>query len=133
LILKKVTETNNVIIKPLTPFARHERGQTLLFNNDRTGEFILGYRVKGSISGRHYHKGGAPYKSPEQLVLISGSIQLKTIDLNTNNEEVVTIEEPSWMEIPVMVWHEVIAITDCIFLELNSINDCNIDTYKLEE
>lgn len=128
-----MTETSNIIIKPLKLFAKHERGQTLLFNNDRTGEFILGYRVKGSISGRHYHKGGAPYKSPEQLVLISGSIKLKTIDLNTKNEQVVIIDEPSWIEIPVMVWHEVLALTDSIFLELNSINDCNIDTYKLEE
>lgn len=120
-------------ITPITIFAEHERGKTLLLDNQRTGEFILGYRNKGSISGRHYHKGAAEYKNPEILFLITGSVQLKTIDLATNNEETVTIDTPSRIEIPAMVWHEVLALTDCIFLETNSINDCDIDTYRLED
>lgn len=122
-----------VKVEPINVFAEHERGKTLLFDNDRTGEFILGYRNKDSISGRHYHKGEAPYKAPEILFLISGSIQLKTIDLTTKQEQVQTIETPSRVEIPAMVWHEVLALTNCVFLETNSINDCDIDTYRLEE
>lgn len=121
------------IITPLHIFAEHDRGKTLLFDNHRTGEFILGYRNKNSISGRHYHKGEAANKNPEILILISGAIQLKTIDLKTNTEQTVEVKTPSRIEIPAMVWHEVIALTDCIFLETNSINDCDTDTYRLEE
>lgn len=122
-----------VNITPLTVYAEHERGKTLLFDNQRTGEFILGYRVKDSISGRHYHKGIADYKNPEMLILISGSIQLKTIELDTKNEQTVIVNEPSLIEIPAMVWHEVLALTDCVFLETNSIKDCEDDTHKLEQ
>jgi hypothetical protein len=122
-----------VNIAPLTLYAEHERGKTLLFNNERTGEFILGYRVKGSISGRHYHKGIAVYKNPEVLILISGSIQLKTIELDTKNEQTVIVDAPSRIEIAAMVWHEVLALTDCVFLETNSIKDCEDDTHKLEQ
>lgn len=120
-------------IEPLHIFAEHERGKTLLFDNERTGEFILGYRNKDSISGRHYHKGVALNKNPEILILISGAIQLKTIDLTTKKEQSTKIDTPSRIEIPAMVWHEVIALTDCVFLETNSINDCDTDTYRLEE
>ncbi len=120
-------------VEPLNIFVDHERGKTLLFNNKRTGEFILGYRNKDSISGRHYHKGEAANKKPEILILISGTIRLKTIDLSTHKEDIIIIDTPSRIEIPEMVWHEVKAITNCIFLETNSINDCDIDTYRLEE
>ncbi len=120
-------------IEPLRVFAEHDRGKTLLFDNQRTGEFILGYRNKNSISGRHYHKGTATNKDPEVLILIMGNIQLKTIDLNTKEEQTNIINKPSKIEIPAMVWHEVIALTDCVFLETNSINDCDTDTYRLEE
>lgn len=122
-----------VKVEPIKVFAEHDRGKNLLLDNQRTGEFILGYRNKDSISGRHYHKGEAPYKAPEILFLISGTIQLKTIDLATKQEQTQTIEVPSRIEIPAMVWHEVLALTDCVFLETNSINDCEIDTYRLEE
>ena len=124
---------NKVQITPLTVYAEHERGKTLLFDNQRTGEFILGYRVKDSISGRHYHKGTAAYKNPEVLILIYGSIQLKTIDLSNDNEQTVIIDKPSRIEIGAMVWHEVLALTDCVFLETNSIADCEADTHKLEQ
>jgi hypothetical protein len=122
-----------VNITPLTLYAQHERGKTLLFNNERTGEFILGYRVKDSVSGRHYHKGNAANKNPEVLILISGTIQLKTIELDTKNEQTVIVDVPSRIEIAAMVWHEVLALTDCVFLEMNSIKDCEDDTHKLEQ
>lgn len=122
-----------ITIEPLNVFAEHDRGKTLLFDNERTGEFILGYRNKDSISGRHYHKGSAPNKNPEILILISGSIQLKAIDLGDKSEQTVKVKTPSRIEISAMIWHEVIALTDCVFLETNSINDCDTDTYRLEE
>lgn len=122
-----------ITIEPLHVFAEHDRGKTLLFDNERTGEFILGYRNKDSVSGRHYHKGDALNKNPEILILISGVIQLKTINLSNKYEQIVKVETPSRIEIPAMIWHEVIALTDCVFLETNSINDCDTDTYRLEE
>lgn len=124
---------DTIKITPLTIYAQHERGKTLLFDNQRTGEFIIGYRVKDSISGQHYHKGLASYKGPEVLILITGSIQLKTINLTDKKEHIVIVKEPSRIEIPAMVWHEVLALTDCVFLEANSIADCEQDTHKLEQ
>lgn len=131
--MTKQQHSEMIIIEPLNVFAEHKRGKTLLFDNERTGEFILGYRNKNSVSGRHYHKGVAANKNPEILILISGAIQLKTIDLATKKEQIIKLEIPSRIEIPAMIWHEVIALTDCVFLETNSINDCDTDTYRLEE
>ena len=54
-----------------------ERGALHYFSTDRSGEFLLVYRNKGSISGQHYHKGISANKNPEDMLLVQGSLLLQ--------------------------------------------------------
>ena len=108
-----------------------ERGALHYFSTNRTGEFLLVYRNAGTISGQHYHKGKSPGKNPEQMLLVQGSIQMEWKNLLTGEKGDLTIEAPSRVIIEANVWHEVKALTDIIFLELNSLAEGSEDTYRL--
>ena len=108
-----------------------ERGALHYFNTNRTGEFLLVYRKAGTISGQHYHKGKSPGKNPEEMLLLQGSITMNWKNLQTNVSDTITIEAPSRVIIEANVWHEVKALTDIIFIELNSLVDGSEDTYRL--
>ena len=118
-----------------------ERGALHYFSTDRSGEFLLVYRNKGSVSGQHYHKGISANKNPEDMLLVQGSIILawKEIEgfkndgvengsLKSGEVEVVA---PARVLIPAGIWHQVTAQTDIIFIELNSLADGSEDTYRL--
>ncbi len=108
-----------------------ERGALHYFSTDRTGEFLLVYRKAGTISGQHYHKGKSPGKNPEEMLLLQGSITMNWKNLETNVSDTITIEAPSRVIIDANVWHEVKALTDIIFIELNSLVEGSEDTYLL--
>ena len=108
-----------------------ERGALHYFSTNRTGEFLLVYRNAGTISGQHYHKGKSPGKNPEEMLLLQGSITMNWKNLQTNVSDTITIEAPSRVIIDANVWHEVKAMTDIIFIELNSLVEGSEDTYRL--
>ena len=108
-----------------------ERGALHYFNTNRTGEFLLVYRNAGTISGQHYHKGNSPGKNPEEMLLLQGSITMNWKNLQTNVSDTIIIEAPSRVIIEANVWHEVKALTDIIFIELNSLVEGSEDTYRL--
>lgn len=108
-----------------------ERGALHYFSTNRTGEFLLVYRNAGTISGQHYHKGKSPGKNPEEMLLVQGSIHMEWKNLLTEEKGTLTIEAPSRVIIEANVWHEVKALTDIIFLELNSLAEGSEDTYRL--
>jgi dTDP-4-dehydrorhamnose 3,5-epimerase-like enzyme len=108
-----------------------ERGALHYFSTDRTGEFLLVYRKAGTVSGQHYHKGKSPGKNPEEMLLVQGSIVMNWKNLGTEEEGSLTIEAPSRVIIEANVWHEVKALTDIIFIELNSLVEGSEDTYRL--
>jgi dTDP-4-dehydrorhamnose 3,5-epimerase-like enzyme len=108
-----------------------ERGALHYFSTNRTGEFLLVYRKAGTISGQHYHKGKSPGKNPEEMLLVQGSITMNWKNLGTEEQGTITIEAPSRVIIEANVWHEVKALTDIIFIELNSLADGSEDTYRL--
>jgi quercetin dioxygenase-like cupin family protein len=108
-----------------------ERGALHYFSTNRTGEFLLVYRKAGSISGQHYHKGKSVGKNPEEMLLLQGSITMNWKNLETNITDTITIEAPSRVIIEANVWHEVKALTDIIFIELNSLAEGSEDTYRL--
>jgi hypothetical protein len=91
----------------------------------------LVYRNAGTASGNHYHKGVSPGKNPEDMLLMQGSATLHWKDLNTNHEEKVELIAPVRVLIQANVWHELTAITDIVFVELNSLADGSEDTYRL--
>lgn len=108
-----------------------ERGALHYFSTNRTGEFLLVYRNAGTISGQHYHKGKSPGKNPEEMLLVQGSIHMEWKNLLTEEKGTLTIEAPSRVIIEANVWHEVKALTDIIFIELNSLAEGSEDTYRL--
>ena len=121
----------SVSVSKIDVKAIDDRGALHHFSTDRTGEFLLVYRKAGTISGQHYHKGKSPGKNPEEMLLVQGSITMNWKNLETNVSDTITIEAPSRVIIEANVWHEVKALTDIIFIELNSLVDGSEDTYRL--
>jgi len=121
----------SVSVSKIDVKAIDERGALHYFSTDRTGEFLLVYRKAGTISGQHYHKGKSPGKNPEEMLLVQGSIIMHWKNLETNESDTITIEAPSRVIIEANVWHEVKALTDIIFIELNSLEEGSEDTYRL--
>ncbi len=117
-----------------------ERGSLHYFNTDRSGEFLLVYRNKGSISGQHFHKGFSANKNPEDMLLLQGSFmlqwkELEGIEIGGDFRELengeVEVVAPARVLIPAGIWHQVTALTDIVFIELNSLVDGSEDTYRL--
>jgi hypothetical protein len=118
----------------LPKVAEDERGPTHYFDTDRSTQFVCGYRKKGAVSARHYHKGLSVGKNPEKLILFSGEITINWFDVR--NREIKGTEKvtaPALVTVYPFAWHEVIADTDTIFLELNTLEDGKTDTFQLEE
>ena len=121
----------SVSVSKIDVKAIDERGALHYFSTNRTGEFLLVYRNAGTISGQHYHKGKSAGKNPEEMLLVKGSILMEWKNLLTEEKGSLTIEAPSRVIIEANVWHEVKALTDIIFLELNSLAEGSEDTYRL--
>lgn len=122
-------------IQALHKIGENEKGATFSFNNlERNGDLVCGYRKAGSISGRHYHEGNSPQKNPELFIILHGEAELYARNLHTAEEIRETIKEPSLIEIHPFVWHEVKALTDFVFIELNTMQQHADDTiYALDE
>lgn len=108
---------------PLKELGKDQRGATYELSTRSTEGFLLAYRKAGSISGNHWHEGTSANKDPEILLLTSGKIEIYAKDLETNEEQTLTLEAPQKIEIGAKVLHTVTAITDCSFLEFNSLED----------
>ena len=120
-----------VQVIPLHHISTNDRGTTWVFDNDRTGQFIVAYRKAGSANGRQYHTGKNPYKNPEMLVLMSGEATLNWRTIDGSQSGAVPVTAPAKIVIPVNIWHELVAITDFTMLELNSLEAGKDDTFSL--
>lgn len=119
-------------VTPLALMGQDDRGSNYTWDCSRTGEFILCYRNAGSSSGQHYHEGKSPNKDPEVLYLLSGKAELHWCTLDKRDEMfVIEIQSPARVEVPVLIWHQLIAVTDCSFLELNSMADVQADSIRI--
>lgn len=107
-----------------------DRGATYVFDNERQGQFIVAHRKAGSISGKEYHEGRSQNKDPEMIIILSGEARLIWKDLITHETGAEHLIGPMQAIIPKMTWHAVEAITDFVMLELNSVQDCAVDTVK---
>ncbi len=122
-----------VTVSALTLIGSDERGATFVFDNDRTGQFIVVHRNKGSVSGQHFHKGKTIYKNPEKLIILNGIVQLNWRDTRSEASGTVIMEGPAMAQMPAYVWHELVAETDFVMLELNALADGQGDTFSWEE
>ena len=121
----------SVQVQPINIKAVDERGALHFFSTDRTGEFLLVYRNAGTISGQHYHKGISKGKNPEDMLLVQGKAYLHWRDLITSEEKTIELIAPTRVQIAANIWHELIAITDVVYIELNSLSDGIEDTYRI--
>lgn len=119
-----------VRVTPLKELINDERGDVFGFATRPATDFLLIRRKKATISGEHYHEGKVSEKNPETLILLEGEIELYTKDLKTGEETRQMVSEPSMIEMFPNVWHEVKALTDIIFIELNSLEQHKKDTIK---
>jgi dTDP-4-dehydrorhamnose 3,5-epimerase-like enzyme len=108
-----------------------ERGALHYFATNRKGEFLLVYRNAGTISGQHYHKGISKGKNPEDMLLVQGKANLHWKDLETKEEKTIQLIAPIRVQIPANIWHELTAITDIVFIELNSLSEGSEDTFRI--
>lgn len=122
-----------VEVIPVHKVAEDERGATHFFDTDRTGQFIIAYRHAGSASGRHYHKGTAKQKNPEQIIIMQGEATVNWFDVQGTSKGSVKVVAPAMVQIQPWAWHEVIADTDIIVFELNALEDGKDDTYRIEK
>jgi dTDP-4-dehydrorhamnose 3,5-epimerase-like enzyme len=122
-----------IILSPVLKIGEDERGSTHIFNTDRFGEFIIGYRKAGSANGRHYHKGRAEYKRPEIIIIMQGEARVNWMDMNDGSKGFVMATAPVMVSIQPWVWHELVVIKDMVVLELNALADGQGDTFRLED
>ena len=120
-----------VQVSPIDVKAVDERGALHYFATDRTGEFLLVYRNAGTVSGQHYHKGISAGKNPEDMLLVQGKANLHWKDLETNEEKTIELIAPIRVQILANIWHELIAVTDIVYIELNSLSDGIEDTHRI--
>lgn len=121
-----------VRISSLSLIGKDARGETLQVQNDRSGDFILAYRKSGSSSGRHYHNGISAYKDPEILILLSGEALIRWRNIAEEEIKEIKVIAPAKIEIDINIWHELIALTDCSFWEMNSLKDVQEDSVRVE-
>ncbi len=120
-----------VTVIPVAKIAEDDRGATHYFNTDRTGQFIIVYRKAGSASGRHYHKGTAKHKNPEQIIIMQGEATVNWFDIRSDAKGSIRVKAPSMVVIEPWAWHEVIADTAIVVFELNALEDGKDDTYRI--
>ncbi|PZF72403.1 hypothetical protein [Taibaiella soli] len=118
--------------KPLQTTGHDERGFTAEYYHPRLGQHLIIFRKAGTVSGRHYHKGLSINKNPEILILLSGHCIANWREANGTVKHTKVVIGPTMMEIPAFEWHEIIAETDCTFLELNSLAEHAADTYRTD-
>lgn len=111
-MLVKITHVN--------PLREDKRGLAYGFTLRESKYFVVLNRKKGTISGKHYHKGTLKSKSPELFYLAKGKIRLVVKSIKTGKSEEHYVQENNIIEIPAMVYHEVHALTDIILLEFNT-------------
>lgn len=118
-------------ITGLDSIGADDRGSGNVWSSDRTGDFIVCYRNAGSSSGQHYHEGKSDNKNPEVLYLFSGKAAIHWCPLDGNKIEIAYADAPARIEVPINVWHQFIAETDCCFIELNSLEDVQKDSVRI--
>jgi dTDP-4-dehydrorhamnose 3,5-epimerase-like enzyme len=125
--------SQQVTIIPIQKIGEDQRGSTHIFDTDRTGEFIIAYRKKGSLSGRHYHKGRSANKKPEKIIIMQGQATVNWIDVKSGEKGVAKAIAPAMVCIEPWIWHEVVADEDMVVFELNALADGQGDTFQLEQ
>jgi len=128
----KNPEASPVTVSPLSLIGADQRGASYRIENDRGGDFMLAYRKAGSSSGRHYHTGKVPGKNPEILYLLSGEAVIRWRPIEETAIREVKVVAPARVEIQINIWHELVPLIDCSFWEMNSLEEVQQDSIRVE-
>jgi hypothetical protein len=121
-----------VEVTPVPKIAEDERGATHYFDTDRTGQFVLGYRKAGTHNAKHYHKGIVKNKDPEIIIILKGEVTIHWFDVrHVESKGTCKAVAPAMVTVQAWAWHEVIADTDIIVLELNALTDGKEDSFRM--
>ena len=119
-----------VEIIELDKIADNEKGKTFEFNNRDSDKLLLIKRKKGTISGGHYHTGKNPMKDPEIILIIDGEMEMTFRNIKTKEEMIEIYNRPIMFKISPYIYHKIKALTDVIFIDMNSIKDDD-DTIRI--
>lgn len=118
-----------VIISSLEMIGENQRGVTYSGKADGRNDFLVIRRHANTLNGCHFHKGKAKDKDPEVLYMMEGEAKLYCYDFLNGEEGNFTIKSFSRVEIFPYVWHELNALTDILFLEMNGLEAHKQDTF----
>lgn len=85
-------------------------------------EVILVRRLKGSVSGKHYHKGADESKNPERIIIASGKVNINYYSLSDKKHCTACACQLDVVEISPFVYHELVALEETVFIEPKSDN-----------
>ena len=91
---------------------QHEdaRGKILFFSHDKMHINLVEVK-KGFARGGHYHKYDQAH------IMLSGTLEVRELDMKSSKETIKIVKSPSIMQIPKMVAHLFIALEDTVFVE----------------
>jgi dTDP-4-dehydrorhamnose 3,5-epimerase-like enzyme len=107
----------------------NDKGIVFEFLNRQCPKMLLLKRKEGTISGGHYHTGKNKLKDPETILFIDGKAKFRFKDVKTGEILEKIFDEPVMVKISPFIRHEIVALTDITFIDMNSIQDDN-DTIK---
>lgn len=117
-------------IKKIKISKKDKWGEVSEFQNLKTKNLVLVDRIKGSISGEHYHKGKIKMKNPEVVVLCKGKAELYVKNIKTSEKCRKIIIAPSIIKIAPFLYHSARALSNIVLLEFNSLKEHKKDTIK---
>ncbi|MBS1781447.1 MAG: hypothetical protein JSS78_00095 [Bacteroidetes bacterium] len=118
-----------MIITPLHPMNRDERGYNCEYDHQRTGKHILVFSRAGVVRGGHFHKGISLAKNPEEIILLSGVCEVQWREVNFSEVHVLRVEAPARISIPPYTWHQFVFETDSAMIEMNGLAEHIADTF----
>jgi hypothetical protein len=113
----------------LNSISNNANGETYEFLNQGGAGMLIAYRKEGSMSGNHYHKGEVDAKNPEQLILQSGKVEISATSVLSGRYVKEMALAPCRVEVYPNYRHSLLAITDIVFIELNSLDEHIRDTH----
>jgi len=119
-----------VKIEKLNIVKENKKGIAFHFENRPCKKMLYVRRKKGTISGSHYHQGKSKMKNPEMLLFLSGKFEAYFKDLKSKEEMKVLLDYPAMIKISPNIYHEVKALTDITFIDMNSLEEGLEDTIK---
>lgn len=112
----------------LSKISNNGGNSTLRISLSEQEEGLLGYRKSGTTFGGHWHEGKSISKNPETVYLLDGMLELRTKHINSHITENTRLKAPIGVRIWPNTWHQLYALTNVCFLELNSLEEHIADT-----